>query len=92
MKTQVSPHSIETFHQIGQIIGDQEARVLAVMKPKRVYSRRQLGHLAGIENSAAARCVNGLVKTDRLIESGTIQCPITGRNVGGVQLGMLEGL
>jgi alkylated DNA nucleotide flippase Atl1 len=90
--TNVSQHSIEAFHQIAHIIGDQEERVLAVMERGRVYSRRQLGRLAGIENSAAARCVNGLVKAERLIESGTIRCPITGRRVGGVRLGLLEGL
>lgn len=92
MITNVSPHSVDTFHQIAHIIGDQEERVLAVMKPNRVYSRRQLGRMARIENSAAARCVNGLVKSGRLIETGTIRCAITGRRVGGVQLGMLEGL
>lgn len=90
--TNVSPQSIETFHQIAHIIGDQEERVLSVMRPNTAYSRRQLGRMAGIENSAAARCVNGLVKAERLVETGIIRCPITGRRVGAVKLAMLEGL
>jgi hypothetical protein len=91
MKTQVSENSIATFRQIGQIIGDQEERVLSVMRPGVIYTRRQLGRMAGIENSAAARCVNGLLKAERLEEVGTVKCPITSRMVGAICLAMLEG-
>jgi hypothetical protein len=91
MKTQVSPHSIANYRTIGATMAEQDIRVLAVMQHGRAYTRRELGVLAGIENSAAARCVNGLVKAQRLEEVGTKECQHTGRNVGAVALSLADG-
>lgn len=91
MKTHVSENSIRTFRDIGARMADQDNRVLAVMQHGRAYTRRELGVLAGIENSAAARCVNGLVKAQRLEEVGTKECQHTGRQVGAVALSLADG-
>lgn len=88
MKTNVANTSIKTFHMIGAAIADQEQRVVKAMQPGVSYTRRELGVLTGIENSAAARVVNGLVKSDAVIEVGTKKCPHSGNNVGAVMLSM----
>ena len=87
----VSQNSINTFRVIGPLISAQEFAVLHAMDHGKQYTRRELGVLAGIENSAAARTVNGLVKADRLIETGTKKCDRTGRMVGSVMLALSEG-
>lgn len=86
MKTNVSLNSIDTYHQIGALIASQDQLILSSMEPNKVYSRRQLSLMVGIENTAAGRSVNGLIASGQVAEVATIQCPITGRNVGGVAL------
>lgn len=86
MKTNVSTNSINAYHQIAAVMQEQERWVIAAMKPGVAYTRRELGLLAGIENSAAARVVHGLVDCETLVEVGTKRCPITGRTVGAVSL------
>jgi hypothetical protein len=90
MKTNVSENSIRTYRTIGKKIADQDMAVLMAMTPGFTYSRRELGILAGIENSAAARSVNGLVKSGALVEAGVKRCVITKRLVGGVMLAVTE--
>jgi hypothetical protein len=91
MKTQVSENSIRVYKTLAATMADQDSRVLAVMAHGRAYTRRELGVLAGIENSAAARCVNGLVGAQRLMEVGTKKCEHTGRQVGAVSLSLAGG-
>lgn len=91
MKTNVSPNSVATYRVISSLLQQQEKDVLMSMEIGKSYSRRQLGLLAGIENSAAARTVNGLVKKGDLLEVGTMACPITKRTVGAVSLSLADG-
>lgn len=91
MKTNVSENSIATFRVIGPLLIDQEKKVLMCMDIGKAYTRRELGILAGIENSAAARTVNGLVKSGDVLESGVKRCSHTGRMVGAVMLSLAEG-
>ncbi len=91
MKTNVAQASLEAHSRIGAVMADQETRVMAFCKFGKVFTRRELGVLAGIENSAAARTVNGLVKAQRLAEVGTKVCPHTGYRVGAVSLSWTEG-
>jgi Fic family protein len=91
MKTSVAESSIKTFHMIGATIADQGQRVLLSMEAGKGYTRRELGVLAGIENSAAARAVNGLVKDGALVEVGTKRCNHTGYLVGAVSLSLADG-
>ena len=86
MKTAVALTSIRTFHQIGHVIASQEKRVLACMEIGRTYTRRELGVIVGIENTAAVRSVNGLVKSGELVEVGEKQCSHSERVVGAVML------
>jgi hypothetical protein len=88
MKTAVAESSIRTFRMIGATIADQNQRVMLSMDIGRSYTRRELGMLAGIENSAAARAVNDLVKSGHLIECGEKRCEYSGRVVGAVTLSM----
>lgn len=91
MKTNVSINSIIVNDQISATKDDQETRVIAVCKFGHIYTRRELGVLAGIENSAAARTVNGLVKSQRLAEVGTKVCGHSKYRVGAVSLSWTEG-
>lgn len=91
MKTNVSQNSINTYRVISPLLQEQEKAVLMSMEIGKSYSRRQLGILAGIENSAAARTVNGLVKSGDLLEVGVMPCPITKRMVGAVSLSLADG-
>lgn len=90
MKTKVSSSSLAAFNVIGQLMADQEKKVLLCMEPGKVYTRRELGVMANIENSAAARVVNGLVKRGDVLEVGTKRCIRSGRNVGAVTLSLAE--
>lgn len=91
MKTNVAESSIRTFHMIGGLIADQGQRIKLAMEPGKSYTRRELGVLAGIENSAAARAVNQLVTSEDLIETGTKFCTHSGRKVGAVTLSLADG-
>jgi hypothetical protein len=91
MLTNVSPNSIATYRTLGEIMVDQEKKVLRRMVEDKAYTRRELGVLAGIENSAAARVVNGLIKSGDVFEFGTKVCEISGRNVGAVFLSAPDG-
>lgn len=86
MKTNVSINSIRNYHTIGVLMQEQERLVIQAMIRGARYTRRELGRLAGIENSAAARVVHGLVDSGVLIEDGTKRCTISGRTVGAVRL------
>lgn len=91
MKTSVSQTSIDCHRVIGNLMVDQEKKVLLCMEIGQAYTRRELGVLAGIENSAAARVVNGLVKSGAVIESGVKRCRHTNMTVGAVTLSLTEG-
>lgn len=84
----VASTSIAVHRTIGALMADQESKVLMVMEPGYSYTRRELGVLAGIENSAAARTVNGLVKSEALLEIGTKVCRHSGYRVGAVTLSL----
>lgn len=91
MKTNVAETSIATYHTIGREMSDQEKKVLMSMELGKAYTRRELGILAGIENSAAARTVFGLVKKGDLLDVGVKRCSVTNRMVGAVTLSLADG-
>jgi hypothetical protein len=90
MKTNVSSNSLAAFEVIGKLMADQERKVLLSMDPGKTYTRRELGVLAEIENSAAARVVNGLIKNGDVLEVGTKRCSHSGYNVGAVTLSLVQ--
>lgn len=90
MKTGVSSSSLAAYNMIGHVMAEQEKKVLLCMEPGNAYTRRELGVLANIENSAAARVVNGLVKKGDVLEVGTKRCSHSGLRVGAVTLSLAE--
>ncbi len=96
MKTNVAKASIENYRTIGDLIASQNKLVLLSMEVGKLYTRRELGVLAGIENSAAMRSVNELVKAGDVIERDRDGnklrkiCSHSCRFVGAVMLAMSE--
>ena len=87
MKTNVQRTSIESYDAL-KVSGfkGQHAAILSHMTRGRIYSRRQLAKLSGLETSTmAARC-HELVESKQVVVCGTIRCPITQVHVQGVKL------
>lgn len=87
MKTAVTDTSIESYDALkGSRMSGQHAAILAHMQPGRLYSRRLIATLTGLETSAVAGRVNELIAAGQVVVSGTQACPITGRNVEAIRL------
>jgi hypothetical protein len=84
MKTCVSPHSIETYHAIGNLRAKQKSIVLNAVVPGQLYSRRQIARITGVEIGSVTRAVFELIAENYLHEAATIVCPLTTRRVGGI--------
>lgn len=82
--TQSSIHSYDALRANG--FKGQHQAILAVMEPGRIYSRRQLANLAGLETSACSGRCNELIVLERIEVCGCIKCPLTNRLVEGVKL------
>lgn len=98
MKTNVSLTSIKSYDALKSSgFKGQHAAIVSHMEPGRIYSRRQIAKLTGLETSAVAGRVFELIEDGVLVESGTIVCPLTGKHVKGVavvetQMDLLEGV
>lgn len=85
MKTNINITSINAYHALD--ITDKQKQILAVMVPGKVYSRRQLATMTGLETSCVAGRCNELLERGGVIEAiGHIKCPITLRQVEGITL------
>ena len=93
MKTSVSVTSIHQYHAMqmfGQI-APKQLLILHKMRPGRLYSRRELSKLTGLETSCVAGRVNELLEMQQLEVVGTLRCSITHRHVEAVRLRDVQG-
>ena len=87
MRTAVNLTSIKAYDALkASGFKGQHAAILSHMERGRLYSRRQIAQLTGLETSAVAGRVNELVSSGSLVACGAIKCPITGRQVEAVRL------
>lgn len=88
MKTNVQDTSIAAYRhlELGSM-QDQERKIVEVMSPGMVYSRRHLSILVGLDTSTVSGRVNSLIyKRHALVVEGTIHCCFTDRKVQAVRL------
>ena len=87
MKTNVSQTSIRSYDALKSSgFKGQHAAVVSHMEAGRIYSRRQIAKLTGLETSAVAGRCNELLEAGQIVVCGHIRCPITGRQVEAVKL------
>lgn len=68
-----------------QSLQEQQRKIISVMQPEKVYTRRQLAMLSGIETSTVSARVNSLL--DTVIEiTGKVKDPVTNKTVEALQL------
>ena len=87
--TQTSLHSYDALKASG--FKGQHSAICSRMERGKVYSRRQVAKVCGLETSTVAARVNDLVKFGQVVEVGTIKCPITGKHVGAIKLADAQG-
>ncbi len=87
MKTAVTQTSIDRYHSHkGNNFAGQFETILAEMVPGKIYSRRQIAVMTGMETSTVSARVNAMVADGRIQVSGRIRCPHTKINVEGIKL------
>lgn len=87
MKTAVSLTSIKSYDTLkASGFCGQHAAIVSRMERGRMYSRRQIAVMTGLETSAVAGRVNELIEDDQIVVCGHIKCPLTGRQVEAVKL------
>jgi len=86
MKTSIAPTSLRSYDAMnGSGFAALQALIINKMKPGRIYSRRQLAQITGLETSCIAGRVHELIKIGSLEVVGTIKCPLSGRQVEAVK-------
>ena len=87
MRTAVTPSSIAAYydHKANRFAG-QHGIILAVMRPGKLYSRRQIAKATRLETSTVAGRVNELLESGQLEVCGRVCCPLSGRQVEAVKL------
>jgi|GEM_PF-2616572 len=79
--------SLDAFyeHKKSQKLQAQQLKIVSVMQPAKVYTRRELAQLSGIETSTVSARVNSMI--DTVIEIvGTKKDTTTGKTVEALQL------
>lgn len=87
MKTNVKDSSLDSFfdHKKSQKLQAQQLKIVSVMQPEKVYTRRELAQLSGIETSTVSARVNSMI--DTVIEIvGTKKDPLTNKTVEALML------
>ena len=82
MKTAVTITSLLSYDALRSIgLARCHASIIEAMTPGKLYSRRELAVLTGLETSSVAGRVNELVAADMLEVVGKQRCARTGRVV-----------
>jgi hypothetical protein len=87
MKTNVTESSLDAYFDIKQTSTsqDQQRKIISVMQPETIYTRRQLAMLSGIETSTVSARVNSMI--DTVIEIiGKVKDPYTNKTVEALKL------
>lgn len=84
--TTVAATSIAAFHDHkANGFAGQHGIILAVMRPGKLYSRRQISQMTKLETSTVSARVNEMLETGLLEVCGTLKCPHSGRHVEAVK-------
>lgn len=87
MRAAVKDTSIAAFHgHKANGFAGQHGIILAVMRPGKLYSRRQIAKASKLETSTVAGRVNELLESGQLEVCGRVCCPLSGRHVEAVKL------
>lgn len=87
MKTSVTKTSIYSYDAMrANGFNGQHHLILSKMVQGRIYSRRELATMTGLETSAVAGRCNEMIVLEQIEVCGHIKCPITHRQVEGVKL------
>jgi predicted HTH transcriptional regulator len=88
MKTCVSESSIVNFYDPAnkRRFGQQEQKILAVMQHGRVYTRREVAVLAGVETSSTSGRINALIHAGVIEVIGSKQCSVSHKHVEAIAL------
>jgi len=87
MKTKIKTSSLDAFFDIkkSSTLQAQQLKIVSVMKPEQIYTRRELSQLSGIETSTVSARVNSML--DTVIEIvGKKKDPLTNKNVQALML------
>lgn len=87
MKTNVRESSLDAYFDVKQTstLQDQQRKIINVMIPGKVYTRRELAVLSGIETSTVSARVNAMLNT--VVEViGKKKDSITHKNVEAIKL------
>lgn len=87
MKTNIKSSSLDAFydHKKSQKLQAQQLKIVSVMQPEKVYTRRELAQLSGIETSTVSARVNSMIDTVIQIV-GTKKDTTTGKTVEALKL------
>lgn len=88
MKTAVAETSIAQYRALRDSgsLAPKQFLILSKMRYGRNYSRRELAGLTGLETSCVAGRCNELLDRGLLETTGTMPCPITGKQVQALKL------
>lgn len=88
MMTNVKETSIDAYDDLRHTIklGNMQQQVLKVMKPKTIYTRRELSSITNLETSTIAGRVNELIEAGYINVVDKIKCPITNKTVEALSL------
>ena len=83
MRTNVKDTSIDAYDDLRHTIklGKMQQEVLDAMKPKIIYTRRELSRLTNLETSSIAGRVNELIEAGFIDVIDKVKCPITNKTV-----------
>lgn len=87
MKTNVRESSLDAYFDVKKTstLQDQQRKIISVMQPETIYTRRQLAMLSGVEISTVSARVNSMI--DVVIEiTGKVKDPLTNRKVEALKL------
>jgi predicted peroxiredoxin len=87
MKTNVAATSLAAHDAIiGIISQEKEREIVEVMKCGRVFTRREVSKITGMETSSVSARVNHLIFIGVIEVSGQIRCPISKKMVEAIKL------
>jgi hypothetical protein len=87
MRNHMAETSLDAFADIKQSgeLQDQQRKIISVMQPEHVYTRRALAALAKLETSTASARINSLLGTHIKVV-GKTKDPLTQKTVEALQL------
>lgn len=86
MRTNVAKTSIDAFASIkGKAIQNQQQKIISVMKPDVIYTRRSIAKLAKLETSTASARINSMLDTYIMVD-GKTKDPLTKKTVEALKL------